>query len=189
MNIDFQQKFGVGRVRTPKPFLDLFDPKGKFHLEKWSQRKSGIYEKKLEFDFTNGITNVGKNLILNVMFAGTTAISAGAWALALIDNSGFSSLAAADTMSSHAGWSEFVGYSGGVRPAWGAVTSTAQLLTNTTLATFNITANGTIYGGFVASDNTLSGTVGTLWSTGSFPAPVPVSSGTDQIRLSYNLSC
>lgn len=123
------------------------------------------------------------------MFVSDTQILTAAWCAGLIDNSGFSALAAADTMSSHSGWSEFTGYSQTTRVAWGPSSSTAQLLTNGTLMTFDISASGTLYGAFITSDNTKSGTSGTLWSTGAFPSTIPVTGGTDSIRLSYNLSC
>lgn len=140
-----------------------------------------------KYRFFNDIVNVGKNLILNAMFNGTTAIAQSAWAIGLISSVGFSALAASDTMSSHAGWTEFVDYSGGSRVAWGPGTSTAQSVTNATPNTFNITGSGTIQGIFVTSNNTLSGTSGTLWATALFTTPVPVVNG-DQLKTTYTLN-
>lgn len=185
--LNFVSKFGF--FRDKKLFLpqDLFDPKGIWHLEHYRELKSGTLKKLLEFDFKNGITNVGKNKILNVMFVSDTQILTGAWCAGLIDNSGTPTILSSDTMSSHA-WSEFTGYTQSNRVAWGPSSSTAQLLTNGTLMTFDISASGTLYGAFIASDNTKGGTAGILWSTGSFPSTIPVTGGTDSIRLSYNLS-
>lgn len=184
----FSSNFGFNRDR--KLFLPThsFDLQGIWHFELWREKKSGNKKKVEDFDFHNGITNVGKNYILNVGFDSGSQILTGAWCAGLIDNSGTPTLASADTMGSHA-WTEFTSYTQSNRVAWGPSTSTAQLLTNGTLMTFDISSNGTLYGAFITSDNTKSGTSGTLWSTGAFPSTVPVSGGTDSIRLTYALSC
>src|SRR5688572_24328347 len=62
------------------------------------------------YDIPNGIVNVGKNKILDEMFFGATQIPAANWFIGLVDLTGFSALAAADTMASHSGWQEFTAY-------------------------------------------------------------------------------
>src|SRR5436190_4270768 len=88
----------------------------------------------------NDIVNEGKNLIFDVMWNDATQIAHSAWCLGLISITGFSALAATDVMNSHAGWTEFTGYSQANRVAWGSIASASQTITNTTPATFSITA-------------------------------------------------
>lgn len=183
----FNSRFGFRRDKKLILPGDLFNPKGLWHFEQWREKKSGNKKLIEIFDFINGITNVGKNKILNTMFVSDTQILTAAWCAGLIDDSGTPTLASSDTMSSHA-WSEFTGYTQTNRVAWGPSSSTAQLLTNATLMEFDISSSGNLYGGFMVSDNTKGGTAGVLWSTGSFPSVIPVTGGTDSIRLSYNLS-
>lgn len=161
---------------------DQLQPKGKFHLEIWRQGKLVA-----RHDITNDITNEGKNHILNVAFNGATQIANNSWFIGLINLTGFSALAATDTMASHSGWTEFTSYTQANRVAWGSGTSTAQSTTNASPAVYNINAAGTVKGIFVVSNNTKSGTTGTLWSTALFSADVPVSNG-DELRVTYTVS-
>jgi hypothetical protein len=135
----------------------------------------------------NDITNEGKNTLFDVMFNTATQIANNSWFIGLISNSGYSALAATDTMSSHAGWTEFTTYTQANRVAWGSGAAASQSVTNSTPATFNINASGTIKGIFITSNNTKSGTSGKLWSTALFSADVPVVNG-DEIKITYTLS-
>lgn len=140
------------------------------------------------YSLHNDITNVGKGYILDTMFFNQTQIASSSWFIGLISNSGYSALAAADTMASHSGWTEFTGYSESTRVAWGPGASSSQSTTNATPATFDINATGTLKGIFVVSNSTKGGTTGTLWATGLFAADVPVSNG-DQMKITYTVSC
>ena len=140
------------------------------------------------YDVPNGIVNVGKDLALDVQFNDGVAIAQASWYIGLVDLSGYSALAAADTMSSHAGWNEFTSYTEGNRVAWGPGSASSQSVTNSTPATFNINGSGTVKGVFIVSNNTKSGTAGTLWATALFGADVPVTSG-DQHKITYTVSC
>lgn len=141
-----------------------------------------------EQEAPNGITNVGKDKILNDMFNGGTQTANNSWFIGLIDNASFTALAAADTMASHGGWVEFTSYSQATRVAWGSGTSTAQSTTNATPAQFDITATGNIYGVFITTVGTKSGTTGILWATAGFSSVVPVNNG-DQLKCTYTVSC
>jgi len=157
--------------------------KGKFqveHRDKYGRLK-GVY------DFLNGIVNEGKNLLLDVMFSDETPVGSASWYIGLIDNSGFSSLADTDTMSSHSGWNEFTSYSEANRVGWGPGAAASQSITNATAATFNITGSGTVKGPFITSNNTKGGTTGYLWATALFSADVPVNNG-DQLKITYTVS-
>lgn len=136
----------------------------------------------------NGVTNEGKNYILNAGFFGGTQVLAAGWYMGLINNAGSPTLAAADVMNSHAGWTEWTSYSQGTRVAWGPGTSTAQSTTNAVACTFDITALGTLYGIFITSGSAKSGTTGTLWATGGFASTIPVDN-TDQFKGSYTIGC
>ena len=63
----------------------------------------------------NLVTTAGKNDLLTQYFKGSAYTAA--FYVGLIDNASFSAIAAADTMSSHAGWVEAVPYSNGTRPS------------------------------------------------------------------------
>jgi hypothetical protein len=156
---------------------------GKFQIEHRDKdgKLLGVY------DMPNGIVNEGKDKILDVMFNDATAIANASWYIGLIDLSGYSAPAAADTMSSHAGWNEFTSYSEGTRVAWGSGAASSQSTTNATPATFNISGSGTVKGVFITSNSTKSGTSGLLWATALFSADVPVSNG-DQLKVTYTVS-
>lgn len=115
-------------------------------------------------DIPNMAVTVGMNHMLNTQFAGGTPVTT--WYLGIIDNSGFSALAAADTMSSHAGWTEHTNYSESARPQWSPAAASGGAMTNSTTADFTISSSGTqMYGFFLSSSSTKSGTSGTLWAT------------------------
>ena len=118
------------------------------------------------------------------MFNDAAAIANNSWYIGLINLTSFSAIAAADTMASHAGWVELTAYTQSNRVAWGSVTSTAQSVTNSTPATFDMNATNTVKGIFVCSNNTKGGTSGTIWSASQFSSDVPVVNG-DQLKITY----
>ncbi len=177
----FNKTFGVSRhYNGVSQGLDLkgFYPK----VEHWREGK--LFD---VYSLHNDITNEGKNLILEVMFKDGSQIASTSWFIGLISNSGYSALAAGDTMASHSGWTEFTGYSQSTRVVWGGGTPASQSITNASPATFDINATGTLKGIFVPSNSTKSGTTGKLWATGLFAADVPVTSG-DQMKITYTVS-
>lgn len=179
LNLDQRASAQVIRNRE---IVDLLDPRGKFHVEHYDKdgNLKDIYE------FPNGITNVGKNLILNVMFNNASQIANNSWFIGLIDASGYTALSDSDTMSSHGGWNEFTTYAEATRVAWGSQSSTSQSTANSTPATFNVNGSGTVKGVFVNTVNTKGGTSGSLWATALFSADVPVSNG-DQLKITYTV--
>lgn len=168
--------------KTVKEIVSLMNLRGSVALEHWrGQRHLATYAA------PNDITNEGKNTLFEIMFHDGTQIASSSWFLGLVSNSGFSAYAAADTMASHAGWTEFTGYSQANRVAWGPGAAASQSITNSSPATFDINSSGTVKGVFVTSNSTKSGTTGKLWATASFSADVPVSNG-DQLRATYTVS-
>jgi hypothetical protein len=99
------------------------------------------------------------------------------WYLGLITGPGSgTTIVAADTMATHAGWTEFVNYSNANRVTATlatATTATPSVVTNTASpAVFNINgAGGTVAGAFLTSANDKSGTTGTLFSAADFGSP------------------
>lgn len=124
--------------------------------------------------FTNLVTTTGKNDLLTQYFKGSAYTAA--WYLGLVDNASFSSIAAADTAASHAGWIESTAYSNANRPTLAFGTASAASLA-ATAATFNINATATINGAFSITNQTKGGTTGLLYSAGSFGATRAVSNG------------
>ena len=111
-----------------------------------------------EETFKNLVVNVGKTDLLNKYFAGSSYTAT--WYLGLVDGASTPTYNAADTMSSHSGWTENVGYSQSTRPAaaFGAASAsgggagTAGTGTISTSATaFTINATGTIAGAFLTT--------------------------------------
>jgi hypothetical protein len=165
-----------------RPIADALDLLGKIRIEHWrSGRLLDIY------DFNNTVVNVGKNKILDVMFNSATPITT--WYIGLISSASYSVIAAADTMGSHAGWTEFTGYSESVRQTWGSGAAASQSVTNATPATFTANTGGTVKGIFVTSVNTKGGTTGTLWSAGLFSGGDVTVASSDELKTTYTLSC
>ncbi len=133
-------------------------------------------------EFPNGIVDEGINYMLEAAFNSGT--QSGDWYIGLIDNSPAPTLAAGDTLASHAGWSENSDYAGN-RPAWGEGTASARSITNATTADFAMNATVVIYGIFVSDQAT--GTAGTLWSTAAFSSTASVTSG-DTLKVTYTVS-
>jgi hypothetical protein len=135
--------------------------------------------------FKNGVTTEGLNKILDVMFHATAAITT--WYVGLIDNAGYSAVAAADVMTSHAGWAEFTNFDEAARIAWTEGAAATGSITNATALTFTISDTGAVRGVFVCSDATMSGTSGVLWATALFSGSVSVQDN-DQFKITYTVT-
>jgi len=142
-----------------------------------------VIEPLMEFDFNNGITDVGIHYVLDTSFRGTTAIST--WYAGLINNSGYTGVAAADTMASHSGWAEATAYDESVRQTLSFAAAASRAISDS--VSFTMNASITIQGLFVTSDNTKSGTSGTLFSTALFTTPPVLVSG-NVLTANYSLS-
>lgn len=130
----------------------------------------------------NLVVNVGLQDMNTKYFSGSSYTAT--WYLGLYGAGASNTPAAADTMSSHAGWTEFTSYSQSTRPACtfgatGTGTSGSSAIANTTAtggtpATFTmsgITGTATVGGAFLTSNNTKGGTTGTLFSAADFQSP------------------
>jgi hypothetical protein len=169
--LDLNQLAMCNLIRNRK-VEQKFDLKGHWKFE---LLRNGIVIKKWEF--YNDIVNVGKNDIFNVYFHSGTQTATGNWFIGLISNTGYSGLAATDTMGSHAGWTELTTFTQATRVAWTPGAAASQSITNPTPNQFDINATGTVKGVFVVNDSTKGGNTGTLWATALYPADVPVNTG------------
>jgi hypothetical protein len=110
-----------------------------------------------------------------------------AWFLGLVSGASSPTYNAADTMSSHAGWTEFTGYSNATRPA-PTFNAAASGAISTTATSFNINASGTVAGAFLTTNNTVGGTTGTLFSAGNFTGGSRTVASGDTLNVTYTLT-
>ena len=98
--------------------------------------------------------------------------------------------AAANDMASHAGWTENVGYTQANRPtlSFGTATDANPSVIAATAAVFSINAPGTIAGAFLTTENTKSGTTGTLFSVGNFTVGDRGVVSGDTLNVTYTFS-
>lgn len=116
----------------------------------------------------NIVVNAGLDYALDAALSGGTPITS--WFLGLTD--GTPTVAAGDTMASHAGWVEVTAYDEATREAWTDAGPSSQSVSNSgSPAQFTISADSTTVGGaFLASVSTKGGTTGTLYAAGAFTA-------------------
>ena len=139
------------------------------------------------------------NLVVNegLQYMNAAALTGGSasatWYLGLYGAGASNTPAAGDTMASHAGWTEVTPYSNATRPTCTFATPTTadpSVATNSASpATFNINATQTVGGAFLTSNDTKSGTTGTLFSASDFSSPGDrsVVSG-DTLNVTYTFS-
>jgi hypothetical protein len=153
---------------------------------------------KWEEQIPNLVNAVGKQLMLDTLLKGTSYTVVGPF-LGLIGGAGPTFLAA-DTMASHAGWTEFDNYTVGgsaVRgtAVFGSATSAGLSPANVTTSaasaiTYTITgAGGTVSGCFLVTgsgaSSTLNNTSGTLYSAGAFTTAKVTTAG-DTVSVTYS---
>ncbi len=129
------------------------------------------------------VTNAGLNHVLASEFTGGGIVST--WYIGLINNSPTPTLAGADTLASHAGWSETASYSGN-RPAWTNGAVSGQATTNASTVNFAMTGTVTVYGLFICS--AASGTSGTLWCTAAFTGGTQAVNNGDTLQTTMTIS-
>jgi hypothetical protein len=153
---------------------------------------------KWEEEFPNLVNAVGKQLMLDTLLSGTAYTTVGPF-LGLISGAS-PTFAAADTMTSHGGWTEFINYTVGGSAVRGTAvfsaasssgTTPSNVTTKTASAiTYTITgAGGTVGGCFLVTGSgavsTQSSTAGTLYSAGAF-ATAKVTTAGDTVSVTYS---
>ena len=146
---------------------------------------------KWEAQSKNLVVNAGLAYMAGSALTSVTAITT--WYLGLYGAAASNTPAAADTMSSHAGWTEVVAYSNATRVAATFVTATTadpSVVTNTASpAVFNINGTTTVGGAFLTSGSAKSGTAGTLFSAADFGSPGDRSVvNSDTLSVTYTFS-
>ncbi len=143
----------------------------------------------------NLVVNEGLQSMSQVYFNAGTQVTT--WYLGLYGAAASNNPAASDTMESHAGWTEFTGYSQAARPQAMFATATLanpSVITNSaSVAVFSVNAAGPVVvgGAFLCSNSTKGGTTGVLYSAGDFAAPgdrTVYSGDTLQLTYTHNLS-
>jgi hypothetical protein len=173
---------------TAKPVTESLGAAGVYKIQCFD--KDGLL--KWEESSHNLVVNVGLQDMNDKYFEGVSYTAA--WYLGLITGpSASTTIAAGDTMASHAGWSENTSYSNATRPAavFGtATTADPSVLSNSASpASFTINGTATIAGAFLVSNSTKGGTTGVLFSASDFQAPGDraVVSG-DTLNVTYTIS-
>lgn len=158
--------------------------KNKFNLEPTIKRqKEMLYENvakghwtaicrdkfgniKWEEEWDNIVVTEGLNTYLDYTLK--TGQASPVWYVGLIGTT--PTVAAADTMSSHTGWSEVTAYDETDRQTWTPGTVSAASVSNAASpAVFTCSTNSTTVGGaFVTSGQTPGGTTGILFAAGAF---------------------
>jgi hypothetical protein len=143
----------------------------------------------------NVVATVGKNLALDSFLAGAAYTVTGPF-MGLISPVSYTAVAAADTMTSHAGWLEAGGtnaptYTGNRRTAvWSAAASGSKALS--AALSFAITSTGTVKGAFLCygtgAVNTKDNTGGVLWSAGTFSTGDKAVVNGDTLNVNYSTS-
>ena len=149
--------------------------------------------------FPNLVNAVGKQLLLNTLLTTSGTYTTVGPFLGLISGAS-PTFAASDTMTSHAGWTEFTAYTvtgSAVRgtAVFGTATSTGTSPSNVTTSTataitYTITgAGGTVGGCFLTTGSgatsTLGNTGGTLYSAGAFSVAKVTTAG-DTVSVTYS---
>jgi hypothetical protein len=134
----------------------------------------------------NLVVSTGLQFMANSLDAATTI---SLWYIGLKDSG---VVVASNTMATGSrAWSENVTYSDATRPVANfaaATTASPSVVTNSAnKAVFNINGTTTVYGAFLTSDSTKSGTTGTLFSAGDFSSSRAVVNG-DTLQVTYQFS-
>lgn len=159
----------------------IFDvaPHTQYHVECWRGGLLWWVEA-----FPNLVTTVGRNMLLDATFK--TGIAAPAWYVGLVSGTGFTVYSVADTMASHAGWTESAAYSQATRVALVPGTIAAGSVIGAA-GVFTANATTTIRGAFLVNVSTKSGATGTLYGVGDFSQVRSVIMG-DVLNVTLTLS-
>ena len=144
-----------------------------------------MIEEKWSDVISNLVTTVGKNFVLDTTMSGSAYTAA--WYVGLVNGPSAPTYSAADTMASHAGWTENTSYSQAARPtaAWSAAASGVKALS--AALTFSINAaSQNVIGCFLTTVSTKGGTTGTLYSVGSFAEGNKAVGSGDTLAVSYS---
>ena len=143
----------------------------------------------------NTVVTVGKNLALDTFLAGSAYTVTGPF-MGLIGAVSYTAISAADTMASHAGWTEAgttnaPTYTGPRKTiAWSAASSGSKA--PSAAPVYTMTGTGTVKGVFLCfgtgAVSTIDSTAGTLWSAGLFSGGDQAVVSTNTVTVTYTTS-
>jgi hypothetical protein len=151
----------------------------------------GRWRRKLKWivETPNLTVTEGLNDLLTKYFKGSAYTAA--WFVGLIDNAGFSALAAGDTAAQIGGangWAEATAYSETVRQTLTLGSASAGSIDNSaSKAVFSINGTVTVKGAFVVTSSTKSGTSGILYGEAAFGSARSLLSG-DTLTVTATLT-
>ena len=163
---------------------DMLNIKGTYHIE----CRDAHGNLKWDDVIHNVVTTVGKNEVLDKYLAGSAYTAAVVMGL-----KGTGTAVAADTMASHAAWSEVGGatapaYSGN-RPTPSFSAASAGSKATSAAVSFTFTSSGTVAGCFIVQGGsaTKDNTTGVLVSAGDFSGGSRSVVSTDVLNVTYSL--
>ena len=171
------QSGAVEIVRAPRATFttECFDQHGRL---KWRDVSSNL------------VTTAGKNDLLDKYLSGSSYTAA--WFCGLISSVSYSAINAADTMASHAGWTEAGGTNApaytGSRPALAFASASAASKATSSASSFTFTGSGTIKGMFGTTVATKDGTTGILYNAVLFTGGDRAVVSTDVVNVSVTYS-
>lgn len=169
------------KILLPTPAETIkIQARGRFDWKHWSA-PGGNGKRVLlaEGVIDNLVVTTGLNLIL------TSGL--GTAYMALINASPAPTILAANTMASHAGWVESVDYSESVRQTWSYAIASG-IASAASPSSFSMNGTVSIYGLFITSSSTKSGTSGTLISAGAFAEGSRSMQNGQTLQASYTLT-
>ena len=182
-------------LQTSAQANELVGVEGHYHVE--CRDKEGNL--KWEESFPNLVNAVGKELLLDTLLRTSGTYTTVGPFLGLISGAS-PTFAASDTMTSHAGWTEFTNYTVGGSPVRGTAVFSASSSSGTTptnvttcaasAITYTITGGGGTVGGCFlvtgsGASSTQSNTSGTLYSAGAFGTAKITTAG-DTVSVTYS---
>lgn len=175
-NVDVKVGAGVDALAA---LLGGVKMKSLYHFECFDADGNLRWEETVE----NLVVNQGLNDLLTNYFKGSSYTAS--FFVGLKDTG---TVAAADTMASHSGWTEDTNYSNSTRPALtlGAV-ATQSVDNSASKAAFTINGSTTIYGAFVSTSSTKGGTTGVLYGAADFGSSRALLSG-DTLNVTVTLT-
>lgn len=186
----------IATLNTGAQANETLGIEGFYHVE--CRDKDGNL--KWKESFPNLVNEVGKELMFNTLLSTSGTYTTVGPFLGLISGASPTFGTGTDTMTSHAGWTEFTNYTVGGSPVrgtavFGAATSTGSTPTNVTTCTataitYTITGvGGTIGGCFLVTgsgaSSTQSNTGGVLYSAGAF-AVAKITTLGDTVAVTYS---
>lgn len=138
-----------------------------------------------EWEDKNLVVNEGLDALLNIMFHGSTQITT--WYMGVFEGN-YTPVATVTAATITSASTECTAYASSTRPEYVEAAASSQSITNSaSRASFVFNASKTIYGAFLVSTSTKSGTSGTLFSAARFSSSKAVEN-LDELLLTYTFT-